>query len=155
MTGVIAHEIEARRIDLQFAHDRREPEHLTTGGGTLLRDVPVIRVDTDPGRLNDFLNANAGYTPNGWLYNVVYFTLVVIFTFFYSGIVLNTRDVADNLKKTGAFIPGIRPGQPTVDYLNKILYRITTAGRKQLRAELAQWQDYSRVMTAVLDAAKP
>ena len=51
----------------------------------------------------------------------------MIFTFFYSSIVLNTRDVADNLKKTGAFIPGIRPGQPTVDYLNKILMRITTA----------------------------
>jgi len=51
----------------------------------------------------------------------------VIFTFFYSSIVLNTRDVADNLKKTGAFIPGIRPGQPTVDYLNKILVRLTTA----------------------------
>ncbi len=70
---------------------------------------------------------NIYFTPNGWLYNVVYFLLVVIFTFFYSSIVLNTRDVADNLKKTGAFIPGIRPGQPTVDYLNKILIRITTA----------------------------
>ena len=61
------------------------------------------------------------------LYNIVYFLLVVVFTFFYSSIVLNTRDVADNLKKTGAFIPGIRPGQPTVDYLNKILVRLTTA----------------------------
>jgi preprotein translocase subunit SecY len=70
---------------------------------------------------------NVYFTPNGWLYNIVYFLLVVIFTFFYSSIVLNTRDVADNLKKTGAFIPGIRPGQPTVDYLNKILIRITTA----------------------------
>ncbi|HEY1977246.1 MAG TPA: preprotein translocase subunit SecY [Candidatus Baltobacteraceae bacterium] len=70
---------------------------------------------------------NVWFSPNGPLYNVVYFLLVVIFTFFYSSIVLNTRDVADNLKKTGAFIPGIRPGQPTVDYLNKILFRITTA----------------------------
>jgi preprotein translocase subunit SecY len=70
---------------------------------------------------------NVWFTPNGLLYNIVYFLLVVIFTFFYSSIVLNTRDVADNLKKTGAFIPGIRPGQPTVDYLNKILMRITTA----------------------------
>ncbi len=64
---------------------------------------------------------NVWFTPNGALYNVVYFLLVVVFTFFYSSIVLNTRDVADNLKKTGAFVPGIRPGQPTVDYLNKIL----------------------------------
>ena len=70
---------------------------------------------------------NVWFTPNGVLYNVVYFLLVVVFTFFYSSIVLNTRDVADNLKKTGAFVPGIRPGQPTVDYLNKILMRITTA----------------------------
>ena len=70
---------------------------------------------------------NVWFTPNGVLYNIVYFVLVVVFTFFYSGIVLNTRDVADNLKKTGAFVPGIRPGQPTVDYLNKILTRITTA----------------------------
>ncbi len=70
---------------------------------------------------------NVWFTPNGLLYNIVYFTLVVVFTFFYSSVVLNTRDVADNLKKTGAFIPGIRPGQPTVDYLNKILIRITTA----------------------------
>jgi preprotein translocase subunit SecY len=53
--------------------------------------------------------------------------LVVIFTFFYSAIVVNTRDIADNLKKSGSFIPGIRPGQPTVDYINKILARITTA----------------------------
>jgi preprotein translocase subunit SecY len=70
---------------------------------------------------------NVYFAPNSLLYNVVYFLLVVIFTFFYSSIVLNTRDVADNLKKSGSFIPGIRPGQPTVDYLNKILYRITTA----------------------------
>ncbi|MFZ0574750.1 MAG: preprotein translocase subunit SecY [Candidatus Cybelea sp.] len=70
---------------------------------------------------------NVWFTPNGFLYNIVYFLLVVVFTFFYSSIVLNTRDVADNLKKTGAFVPGIRPGQPTVDYLNRILMRITTA----------------------------
>jgi preprotein translocase subunit SecY len=70
---------------------------------------------------------NVWFSPNSWLYNIVYFVLVVVFTFFYSSIVINTRDIADNLKKTGAFVPGIRPGQPTVDYLNKILYRITTA----------------------------
>ncbi len=67
------------------------------------------------------------FPPNGWLYSIFYFVLVVIFTFFYSAIVVNTRDIADNLKKSGSFIPGIRPGQPTVDYLNKILLRITTA----------------------------
>jgi preprotein translocase subunit SecY len=67
------------------------------------------------------------FGPQSFLYNLVYFLLVVIFTFFYSAIVVNTRDIADNLKKSGSFIPGIRPGQPTVDYINKILARITTA----------------------------
>jgi preprotein translocase subunit SecY len=67
------------------------------------------------------------FGPNTLLYNVVYFLLVVAFTFFYSAVVVNTRDIADNLKKSGSFIPGIRPGQPTVDYINKILQRITTA----------------------------
>ena len=70
---------------------------------------------------------NVWFSPNGFVYNIAYFLLVVVFTFFYSSIVLNTKDVADNLKKTGAFIPGIRPGEPTVAYLNKILMRITTA----------------------------
>jgi preprotein translocase subunit SecY len=83
---------------------------------------------TATGPLAAVANWFAAYFSYGTvLYNLVYFLLVVIFTFFYSSIVLNTRDVADNLKKSGSFIPGIRPGQPTVDYLNKILYRITTA----------------------------
>jgi preprotein translocase subunit SecY len=67
------------------------------------------------------------FSPNSVLYNAVYFVLVVVFTFFYSAIVINTKDIADNLKKSGSFIPGIRPGQPTVDYINRILLRITTA----------------------------
>ncbi len=67
------------------------------------------------------------FHPQSALYNIVYFVLVVVFTFFYSAIVINTKDIADNLKKSGSFIPGIRPGQPTVDYINRILLRITTA----------------------------
>ncbi|PZR56431.1 MAG: preprotein translocase subunit SecY [Candidatus Meridianibacter frigidus] len=77
------------------------------------------------GNISAFLTAY--FSPNEWLYNVVYFLLVVVFTFFYSAIVVNTRDIADNLKKSGSFIPGIRPGQPTVEYINRILLRITTA----------------------------
>ena len=70
---------------------------------------------------------NTYFTTSSLLYNLVYFVLVVMFTFFYSAIVINVRDIADNLKKSGSFIPGIRPGQPTVDYINRILIRITTA----------------------------
>jgi len=66
------------------------------------------------------------FSPSSLLYNLVYFILVVMFTFFYSSIVVNIKDIADNLKKSGSFIPGIRPGQPTEDYIRRILFRITT-----------------------------
>ena len=89
-------------------------------GGSNARDT-----HTFAGNVNYYLQTYFG--PSSFLYNLVYFLLVVIFTFFYSSIVVNTRDIADNLKKSGSFIPGIRPGQPTVDYINKILARITTA----------------------------
>jgi preprotein translocase subunit SecY len=72
-------------------------------------------------------NLQLYFGPTSFAYNLVYFLLVVIFTFFYSSIVVNTKDIADNLKKSGSFIPGIRPGEPTVQYINKILFRITTA----------------------------
>ena len=62
---------------------------------------------------------------NGFFYNFVYFLLVVGFTFFYSEVVINIMDIGDSLKKQGGFIPGIRPGKPTTDYLQKILHRIT------------------------------
>ncbi len=60
-----------------------------------------------------------------FLYNFVYFVLVIGFTFFYSEVVVNIMDIADSLKKQGGFIPGIRPGKPTTEYLQKILHRIT------------------------------
>ncbi len=60
-----------------------------------------------------------------FLYNFVYFMLVIAFTFFYSEVVVNIMDIGDSLKKQGGFIPGIRPGKPTTDYLQKILHRIT------------------------------
>ena len=66
------------------------------------------------------------FSPNSLLYNLAYFVLVVMFTFFYSSIVVNVKDIADNLKKSGSFIPGIRPGGPTEDYIRRILLRITT-----------------------------
>ncbi len=66
------------------------------------------------------------FNTSSFLYNAAYFVLVVMFTFFYSSIVVNIKDIADNLKKSGSFIPGIRPGQPTEEYIRRILFRITT-----------------------------
>src|SRR5829696_3114808 len=61
-------------------------------------------------------------------YELVFLSLVVIFTFFYITIIFNTDEVADNLRKHGGFIAGIRPGAPTAEYLNTILTRLTTVG---------------------------
>jgi preprotein translocase subunit SecY len=71
----------------------------------------------------------AGYmTPGHWLYSVLYVGFIVFFCFFYTAIVFNPVDVADNMKKYGGFIPGIRPGRPTAEYIDKVLSRITLGG---------------------------
>jgi preprotein translocase subunit SecY len=61
-------------------------------------------------------------------YELVFLSLIVIFTFFYITIQFNTDEVADNLRKSGGFIPGLRPGAQTAEYLNYILTRLTTVG---------------------------
>jgi len=65
------------------------------------------------------------FNPQMVYYNLIYAGLVIAFTFFYAYINFNINDITDNLKKYGGFIPGIRPGKPTSDYLNKILSRVT------------------------------
>lgn len=67
-------------------------------------------------------------TPGHWLYSAMYVAFIVFFCFFYTAIVFNPVDVADNMKKYGGFIPGIRPGRPTADYIDKVLSRITLGG---------------------------
>jgi len=68
------------------------------------------------------------FSPGGAVYNLTYFFLVVGFTYFYTAVIFNPVKIADEIKKFGGFIPGIRPGKPTADYLNYILTRITLAG---------------------------
>jgi preprotein translocase subunit SecY len=68
------------------------------------------------------------FNPVGFLYNALYFILVVGFTYFYTAVVFNPKKIAEEIQKYGGFIPGIRPGIPTANYLNYILTRITLAG---------------------------
>jgi len=68
------------------------------------------------------------FNPGSLIYNLVYFFLVVGFTYFYTAVVFNPEKIAEEIRKHGGFIPGIRPGRPTTDYLNFILTRITLAG---------------------------
>ncbi len=68
------------------------------------------------------------FSQTTWLYSVVYFALVVIFTYFYTAVTFDPKQISENLQRSGAFIPGIRPGLPTRDYLGHIVTRITLVG---------------------------
>ncbi len=70
----------------------------------------------------------ASLAPGSILYTLMYVSLIIFFCFFYTAVILNPVDMADNLKKYGGFIPGIRPGQRTSDYIYKVLTRVTFAG---------------------------
>lgn len=73
-------------------------------------------------------SAAAALAPGHWMYSVLYVVFIVFFCFFYTAIVFNPADVAENMKKYGGFIPGIRPGRPTAEYIDKVLSRITLGG---------------------------
>jgi preprotein translocase subunit SecY len=68
------------------------------------------------------------FHPGDPYYELIFLSLIIFFTFFYVSIVFNVEEVADNLRKHGGFMPGIRPGRATAEYLNTILTRLTTVG---------------------------
>ena len=79
----------------------------------------------DPGFWGGFLRV---FDTTSIFYIVVYFLLIVGFSFFYSTMQFNPVEVANNLKKNGGFIPGFRPGKPTADFIHKVLNKITLFG---------------------------
>ncbi|NCT55484.1 preprotein translocase subunit SecY [bacterium] len=88
-----------------------------------------VFVQSSAGFLNTigtFLNYN--FAPNSSYYNILYFLSVFFFTFVYTALTFNPEDIAENLKNRGGYIPGIRPGRATVEYLNNVLTRVTFVG---------------------------
>jgi preprotein translocase subunit SecY len=84
---------------------------------------------TSTGWLGDIARFFADlFTPSAPLYWVLVFILVVVFTFFYTLVVFNQQNLAENLQRNGGFVLGIRPGKPTQDYLNRVIVRITMGG---------------------------
>lgn len=75
---------------------------------------------------NRFINDYFGF--GSFAYNALYAVLIVFFTYFYVAIIFNPADVAENIKKYGGFVPGIRPGRPTAEYIDRVLSRLTLAG---------------------------
>jgi preprotein translocase subunit SecY len=82
-----------------------------------------------------FLGAlQTALSPGTWIYNVIYVGLIIFFAYFYTAVTFNPVDVADNLKKNGGYIPGIRPGKSTATYIDHVLSRITFGGAMYLSA---------------------
>ena len=68
------------------------------------------------------------FDPMGWFYNLLYGIIIIFFTYFYTAVVLNPNDLAENMRKYGGFVPGIRPGKKTAEYIDRVLSRITLPG---------------------------
>lgn len=134
----------ARRIPVQYA--KRQVGRKIIGGQTQYIPLRVITAGVMPIIFaqsiifipQTFLNF---FPTSGWLYSlvvafsersfvyaIIYATLVILFTYFYTAVIFNPRDMADNMKKQGGFIPGIRPGQQTSEYIDNVLTKITLPG---------------------------
>ncbi len=80
------------------------------------------------GNVSWLTDVAAALTPGNLAYTILYSSLIIFFCFFYTAMVFNSKETADNLKKSGAFIPGIRPGRQTADYIDFVLTRLTMVG---------------------------
>ena len=99
------------------------PSAITAAGAGALAGMP----DDLRATLADSRSADA-YPIAGYTYVLLYASAIVFFCFFYTALVFNSKETAENLKKSGAFVPGIRPGEQTSRYIDKILMRLTLAG---------------------------
>ena len=97
--------------------------------------MPITVIQFAQGQGPDWLNTVAAYLGRGQpAYLLIYIGLIVFFAFFYTAVVFNPSDTADNLKKYGGFVPGIRPGRNTAEYLDRVLTRLTCIGAAYLAA---------------------
>jgi preprotein translocase subunit SecY len=121
---VIFVEQSQRRIPVQYA--KRMVGRRMYGGTSTYIPIKVNMAGNNPAWVN-WVNDNLvrGDRP---IYMALYLALIIFFTFFYVSITFNPQEVADNMKKYGGFIPGIRAGRPTADYLSYVLNRITVPG---------------------------
>jgi preprotein translocase subunit SecY len=139
--GIVYVETAQRRIPVQYAkrvvgrriyggQSSHLPLKINTSG--VIPPIFASSILVFPATVATFVPALKGYasllTPGGAVYDVIYVALIVFFAYFYTAVTFNPVDVADNLKKHGGFIPGIRPGRYTAEYIDRVLSRITLGG---------------------------
>jgi len=149
VAGIVFIERGQRRIPIQYAKrvlGRRVYEGQTTHLPLKVNTsgvIPPIFASSllmFPGTIGSFYDwavldwLSGAFYPGRWLYNTAYAGLVVFFAFFYTAVTFNPVDVAENLKKQGGYIPRIRPGNETAEYIDHLLTRLTTGGAIYLAA---------------------
>lgn len=148
IAGVIAIQQGVRKIPVQYAkrvvgrkmyggHSTHIPLKVNQAGVipvifamSLLQFPLTLTYFFQGGGFSSFVNRFLSPTgnPGIWIYNILYALLIIFFTYFYTAVTFNPVEVANNMKQNGGFIPGIRPGRPTSEYLQKTLTRLTLAG---------------------------
>ena len=143
VSGIVFVQEGQRRIPVQYAK-RVIGRRMTSGGQTYLPlrvnmagVIPVIfaaSLMAFPPTVGQLINTPFArdvatfFSPNGFAYVIGESLLIIVFTYFYTAVTFNPVDQADNLKKYGGFIPGVRPGRPTAEFLDRILARLTFPG---------------------------
>ncbi len=144
IAAVVAMTIAARRIPIQIPRKVMGRGRIREGQKTFIPIrlitagvMPIIFAQTIiivPGTLASFtqnavLQDLAGFfNPGDWPYNLTFGAMILVFSYFYTSIIFNSVDLAENLKKQGGFIPGVKPGASTADYIDGVLSRITLPG---------------------------
>ncbi len=143
ITAIVFLESGRRRVPVQYAkrvvgrrvyggQSTHIPLKINTAG--VIPPIFASSIIAFPATITSFIQVpwvqalGAHLAPGSVVYTLMYVSMIIFFCFFYTAVVLNPVDMADNMKKYGGFIPGIRPGQRTADYIYRVLTRITFAG---------------------------
>lgn len=144
IAAVVAMTIAARRIPIQIPRKVMGRGRIREGQKTFIPIrlitagvMPIVFAQTIiifPGTIANFtknetlLNIATVFTPGDLPYDVIFAIMVLLFSYFYTSIIFNSVDLSENLKKQGGFIPGVKPGAATADYIDQVLARVTLPG---------------------------